>query len=89
MFKETPNVNIIIDPLKKKGRVTIMADKKQIDDLVAMLDNFMENGGGHMNVQVDNPEDVGEAKIETFNSLICSGNMACNQPTLHKDIDEV
>ncbi len=53
-----------------------------------MLDRFMENGGGHMNVKVDNPEDVGEAEIETFNSLACTGNMACNQPTIQKDIDE-
>lgn len=66
-----------------------MAEEKQIDDLVDMLDHFMENGGGHMNVQVDNPEDIGEVKVETFNSLSCkNGNMPCAVLTLHKDIDD-
>lgn len=65
-----------------------MKDKKQIDDLVAMLDDFMGNGGGHMNVQVDNPDDIGEIAVETFNSLNCTGNMACAVPTLHKGIDD-
>ncbi len=65
-----------------------MADEKKIDDLVALLDGFMENGGGHMNVQIDNDE-TEEVTVKTFNSLSCSnGNMACAIPTLHKGIDD-
>lgn len=65
-----------------------MSDVKKIDDIVALLDDFMEQGGGHMNVQIDN-EDTDELTVETFNSLSCSnGNMACAVPTLHQGIDD-
>lgn len=65
-----------------------MTDDKKIDDLVALLDNFMENGGGHMNVQADD-NIVEEVTVETFNSISCSsGNMACGVPTLHQGIDD-
>lgn len=66
-----------------------MADEKQIEDIINMLDNFVENGGGHMNIQINNPDDLETVKIDTFKSLDCSnGNMACSVPTLHKGIDD-
>lgn len=65
-----------------------MTDEQRIDDLIAILDGFMGDGGGHMNVEVDNLDNDSEVAIETFNSLICNGNMACAVPTLHKGIDD-
>lgn len=70
-----------------------MDQKKQttaqdIDDLVSMLDGFMENGGGHMNVKVENPQELSAIHVETFNTAYCSDNMACSVPTLHKGIDD-
>lgn len=66
-----------------------MADEKEIDELVALLDQFMEQGGGHMNVSVNNPQELNQLNVETYNSTCCSdGNSACAVPTLHKGIDE-
>lgn len=72
-----------------------MNKEKQIDDLVALLDNFMSNNGGHMNVTVDDSgniqtdgETVEEASIKTMNSLDCaSGDLACQVPTLFEGMD--
>lgn len=66
-----------------------MADKDKIDDIVSMLDNFVLNGGGHMNIQVDDSEELDDIMVETYKSTDCaSGNMACKIPTLHKGIDD-
>ena len=66
-----------------------MADKEQIDNLVAMLDNFVTSGGGHMNIQVDNPENLDQINVETFKSSDCgTGNSACKVPTLHQGLEE-
>lgn len=62
--------------------------EEQIDDLVAMLDGFVENGGGHMNVRVEDPEELSSINVETFNTAFCSDNMACSVPTLQKSIDD-
>lgn len=66
-----------------------MNDKK-IEDLVAMLDQFMSNGGGHFNVSSQNADaDDTSKSVTTMGSLDCaSGNMACRVPTLHIGIDE-
>lgn len=64
-----------------------MASEKQIDDLVAMLDKFVSEGGGHMNVEVENPEHMENIQVETTNSNCCQKNMACQVPTLHEGID--
>jgi hypothetical protein len=62
---------------------------EQIDDLVARLDSFMENGGGHMNVQVDETQNIEFVKVNKTNSTECSsGDTACSVPTLHKGIDD-
>lgn len=55
-------------------------NQKKIDDLVAMLDRLMEEGGGHVNVQVE--EEEGDVQVETVRSTDCSlGKGACAQPT--------
>lgn len=63
-----------------------MEDNK-IDDLVNMLDNFIQNGGGHMNV-AQNEQNTDVKIVETTNSNCCNKNMACMVPTLHEGIDE-
>ena len=61
---------------------------KRIDDIIAMLDNFTEQNGGHMNINV-NSDDIDSKKIDTANSLDCSsGNMACKVPTLFEGIED-
>lgn len=55
-------------------------NQKKIENLVAMLDQLMEDGGGHINVQVE--EEDGMVQVQTVNSTDCSlGNGACAQPT--------
>ena len=64
-------------------------DSKTIDDIIAMLDGFTSNNGGHMNVTV-NDSNVEEKKVEKANSLDCSsGNMACKVPTLFEGVDDL
>lgn len=63
-----------------------MDDKNQIDDLVSMIDNFMAEKGGHMNVTAN--EAINETTKQTTNSLECAeGDMACKVPTLHQGLD--
>jgi hypothetical protein len=67
-----------------------VADKHEIEDIVAMLDQFVENGGGHMNIQVDDPNDLSEIKVDTFKSSDCSNtDTACSIPTLQQGFDEL
>lgn len=55
-------------------------NQEKIDDLVAMLDQLMSNGGGHINVKVEDED--GSMQVETVNSTACSlQNGACAQPT--------
>ncbi len=65
-------------------------NEKKIDDLVAMLDEFMSNGGGHFNVSSQGADAEDTSKhVTTMGSLDCaSGNMACRVPTLHVGIDD-
>ena len=71
-----------------------MTEQERIDELVSMLDNFVANGGGHMNVVTDESADAEsfskeDVYVETYKSSdCCKGNMACAVPTLHKGIDE-
>ncbi|WP_066720694.1 hypothetical protein [Clostridium sp. Marseille-P299] len=71
-----------------------MTEQERIEELISMLDNFVANGGGHMNVVSDDSSDAEsllneEVYVETYQSSdCCKGNMACAVPTLHKGIDE-
>lgn len=67
-----------------------MNDKENLveDDIVAMLDNFMAKGGGHMNVDVNALEGELNKQIQEAKSNECnSKNMACQVPTLHTGLD--
>lgn len=66
-----------------------MSDKNTIEDIVNMLDSFVNNGGGHMNIEVNDPEDIGKVKMDVYKSLDCTkNNMACAIPTLQENMDE-
>lgn len=67
-----------------------MTDNKKVDDLVALLDQFMTGGGGHMNVFVEeNSANVSEQpEVTTRKSNECTPNMACSIPTLLQGMDE-
>lgn len=64
-------------------------NKEQIDDIVSMLDSFMEKGGGHMNVEVNNKNASSSDKVvEELGCSDCAkGNLSCHVPTLMEGMD--
>lgn len=69
-------------------------DNQQIDDLVSMIDQFMSDGAGHVDIHVDNNGGIHTKKtlaktVTTTNSPECTPgrNMACNVPTLFEGMD--
>lgn len=64
-----------------------MDENKRIEDLVAMLDKFVIDGGGHMNIEVEDDSNLDKIDITTQSSTICNGNMACQVPTLQEGLD--
>lgn len=71
-----------------------MDRNKQIDDIVALLDQFMGSNGGHMNIKVDpegtiTTEQAISKNITQFPSSDCSeGDFACRIPTLFEGLDD-
>lgn len=64
-----------------------MTEKDKINQIVDMLDSFVSNGGGHMNVTVEDME--GEEQIANALSVdCCNVQSACSVPTLHQGFDE-
>lgn len=64
-----------------------MEDSKQIDDLVAMLDSFMENGGGHMNVDADELQNTTVATSQCNECSTGKFATACAVPTMMEGLD--
>ena len=65
-----------------------MNPNKQIEDIIAMLDGCVQDGVGHINLQV-NSQDEEDLQVETYKSQDCSlGNQACAVPTMQDSIDE-
>lgn len=63
------------------------SEDQKVQELVAMLDQLMDQGGGHVTVQVEDPQAA--PKVETSRSTDCAaGNQACAVPTLHRGIDD-
>lgn len=64
--------------------------QSKIDDIVNMIDSFMSNDGGHLNVTVD---EAGKVKADSVQvdktvSLDCAkGDLACQVPTLFEGMD--
>lgn len=66
-----------------------MADKNQVDDIVAMLDRMMGDGQGHVNVSIDDTIAAGEKTTATMGCTDCAkGDLACSVPTLMEGMDE-
>ena len=64
-----------------------MCDKSKTAELVKMIDNFTESGGGHLEIRTD--DSMEGIKVQTYKSTDCAGgNKACRIPTLHKGIDD-
>ena len=66
-----------------------MADKlNDVNDIVAMLDNMVENGTGHINVTIDPEAEAGKT-VETMGCIDCAkGDLACSVPTLMEGMDD-
>lgn len=65
-----------------------MDKKSMIDDLINMLDSRINNGIGHINIDVD--ESLNTTKeVQTMGCSDCAKNpMACSVPTLHQGLDD-
>lgn len=59
----------------------------QIEDIISMLDGFVADGGGHMNIEVDENLRADLKTQENRQTVDCTGG-ACSIPTLHKGIDD-
>lgn len=65
-----------------------MNQQEQINDIVAMLDQFMDEGGGHMNIKVDETLTTDQVQVKTYNSAACQEGMACQVPTIEFEGDD-
>ncbi|WP_041138996.1 hypothetical protein [Beduini massiliensis] len=65
-------------------------NEKKVEELIKMLDQFVEDGGGHMNVQFnDDSEEFNVDKIEVKKGLdTCGVQSACQIPTFFTDEDD-
>ena len=61
---------------------------KNVDDIVAMLDGLMSAGGGHVNLDVNDPQATSK-EVKTYGCSTCSSKlMACDAPTLMQGLDD-
>lgn len=67
-----------------------MQDRKDIDELIKMLDKSMASGVNHVNVKVnsDGHVDLEEVSVET-GADCSSGDVACKIPNLPMDDDDL
>lgn len=63
-------------------------EDKKIDDIVAMLDEFTSNDGGHMNIKVEDGGDVDFKIVDTHNTKACAKGTACQVPTFFDKNEE-
>ncbi|MBQ3967355.1 MAG: hypothetical protein II688_01550 [Lachnospiraceae bacterium] len=62
-------------------------EKKNVDDIVAMLDGFMNQGGGHVNLDVNDPNACSK-DVKTYACSTCGTKlMPCEAPTLMQGMD--
>ncbi len=63
-----------------------MADQKDIDELIKLLDKNMSEGSGHMNIKVNNPKHIEIEKVNILTKMDCdSGDTACKIPNIMVD----
>lgn len=64
-----------------------MDNQQMIEDFVKMMDAGMEQGVGHVNVNVDDEAGKGR-NTQTMGCTDCSRTpLACSVPTLHDGLD--
>lgn len=69
------------------GMESFMNKEKMMQDIIAMLDNSVKNGEGHINVKVDEMQK--DEKEVSKGCADCSVNpMACSIPTIELPGDE-
>ena len=66
----------------------------RIDDIVNMIDSFMEKDGGHMNIKVEKDGSIKTNKknsktVSVSKSLDCMEGRACSVPTLFEGMDNL
>lgn len=60
-----------------------MADQKEVDELIKMLDNSMSSGTGHINVVVNDRNEITLDEVTVQKGMGCSlGDTACNIPNI-------
>lgn len=67
-----------------------MKNKKEqkIDELVSLIDQFMEQQGGHLNIYLDEKQEFQLEKIELERQVKDCQNNACFSPTLMQNLDD-
>lgn len=66
-----------------------MNDKKDIQDLINLLDQNMANGSRHINVKVNDPGHINIEEVNVVSGPDCSmGDVACKIPNLPQDDDD-
>lgn len=65
-------------------------NEKKVEELIKMLDQFVEEGGGHMNVEFnDTSDEFNIDKVEIKKGLdSCGVQSACQIPTFFADDEE-
>ena len=62
-------------------------NNKNVDDIVSMLDSFMDGGGGHVNLDVNDPAACTK-DVKTYGCSTCGTKlMPCEAPTLMQGMD--
>ncbi len=59
--------------------VTRDDEEGELDDLVSMIDQLMEQGSGHLTIDID--EDSDGMKVHRYSTTDCGKTGACAQPT--------
>lgn len=57
----------------------------ELDDLVRMIDRLIEQGDGHLTIDVDETQEG--LKVKRFSTSECGKTGACAQPTEQPDED--
>ena len=66
--------------------VTRDDEEGELDDLVSMIDQLMEQGSGHLTIDIDEDEDG--VKVHRYSTSDCGKLGACAQPNEASDDDD-
>ena len=66
--------------------VTRDDEEGELDELINMIDQLMEQGSGHLTIDVDT--DINGIKVSRYSTTDCGKTGACAQPTEPAEDDE-